>query len=368
MSPRRQELAKSKGVSQTNSSQDLREMGYKGMPTGTRLLVQAVDQELPIADATGNIAQNQQTVDENAVRIEGDRATVQRTFATDASPSANEYSAGVRLLRSYGYRAGALETELEGMRLTADQKAVLLQGNSTDAIQYARESATAFVAAPLDELRERSAIFSRQAGGTITRLVDGTNRSIEFQFDATATVLANGVGVGFEEARAKTGWNVYSGAINAAFNTDGVTSIRFNGLWRPTHEFFTSYFANSQSHQFQGMTPQERITARNAVTTRAGITAGTRWSPQHTRGTAVDIDRVNGAEVNNGASTANNRTITRRESTTIASFTGNLWDTGARSLLTPWRIYHGRQPTLFNANTAAAGDPFNHRNHIHYGR
>lgn len=355
-------------ISQTNSSADLRNMVYKNLPTGTRLLVQA--QESPTAGAgnTANQPQNQRTeLDPAEVRIEQDRASIRRIFRAEGLPVAEEYTAGVRLLRSYGYRAGALETELADRHLTIDQQAACLRGNTLDAIEFARVSAAAMADAPLDELRERSALFAQQEGGQITRVINGVNRTVVFQFDATAATLANGIGVGFEEARGKTNWEVYHGAVDAAFETEGVVSMRFNGLWRPSYDFFTSYYANSQSPAFSGMTIAQRAAARNRVTTLAGITAGSRWSSQHTRGRAIDIDRLNGAVINNGA-TADSRVIRAREPAIMANFTESLWATDARSLLTPWRIYPGRAPAVFNANIAEPGDQYNHRNHIHYGQ
>ncbi|MBY0241482.1 MAG: hypothetical protein K2X55_19425 [Burkholderiaceae bacterium] len=233
-----------------------------------------------------------------------------------------------------------------------------------DSLQYAKASAASFISASENEPQERNAIFASAAGGTITRNVgDGITRSITFKFDQSAAKLSEGIGVSFEEARAKTDWKAYSKIINAAFETEGVTSLRFVGLWRPTYQLFNSYFANSHDEKFDGKTAQQRSNMAAAV--RASAHIGATWSPQHTKGNAIDIDQLNGSSINNDA-TIKGAGWNRQESAVIGAFTEKLWGQHPSSLLAPWRMYKGGTPPYI-ANSTADGDPWNHRHHIHFG-
>jgi len=371
---------------QTNSSASLRAAGLR-LPTGTRFLDQpdglngVIDLQLdggPSAVPQGDPSDlklgtmdrvtARSMVGEGRVEPETDtfaahRARLNDIFAETSNSSEADYTEGRRILRSYGFRTGALEAELANQTLTVDQKAELLRGEGTAALPYARASVRLFNDAPSAELAERAALFGN---GNITRTsADGEDRTISFAFDANAATLSRGVGVSVEEARAKTSWAVYSSVIDAAFETEGLNSVRFNGLWRPTHQFFTSYFANSQAAAFAGMSSQQRTAAANAVKAAAGITAGQAWSPQHTLGNSVDIDRVNGTAVHNGV-TQLNQAIVTQQSALIGRFTDRLASQTHTGLYTPWRIYTNGTAN-FGGNVSTSGLHYNHRNHIHFG-
>jgi hypothetical protein len=351
-------------ILQTNSAEDLRAMGYGDLPAGTRLLVNPEEVAL---EGSGGI-QNAGTApndDKIAEKIKADQSRVKEIFVDNPSPSAEELILGRRLLHSYGYRTGALEDEITAKNLSVDDKVALLRGEGAGSLKYAKGSAEEFIANDLDELRERNAIFANPSGGVITRqMEDGTSRSIRFSFDQSAAKLAEGIGVSFEEARAKTDWRAYNNVIDAAFNTEDVTSLRFVGLWRPTKELFHSYFADSKEAKFEGKTAQQRVAMDAAV--RAAAHIGATWSKQHTRGNAIDIDQLNGGAVNNGVVSAGGA-WTKQQSTVMGAFTDSLWNQHPSSLLTPWRIYRVNGKPPFIANNNGAGDAFNHRNHIHFG-
>jgi YD repeat-containing protein len=309
-------------------------------------------------------------------RINDDRETLKKVFGENSTATPSEIENGKSLLHSYGYRVGALESELTGMKLTVDQKVSLLRGDGDSAMKYAQSSAVSFLNNDDEQLNNRFSIFSDDNGGEIARMgEDGSMRKIKFEFSSDSARLAGAIGVSFKEARAKTSWEAYESVINAAFNTKGLKSLQFDGLWRPTVSFFKEYFAHSQDAKFDGKTAKDRTrmaleAVRNAHVRIDGKSY--KWSDQHTKGNAIDISVANGRLINNGGWENELPKIAAPE--IVDLFIDSLSAQQPRSLLTPWRIYSSKGSEVdvngnhYNINTGITSTPEkNHWNHIHFG-
>ncbi len=308
--------------------------------------------------------------------IIGDRAYSQRdVLAIAGSVQAGE--AGVdpfldsarSILRGYGYRTGELGNEaiLNGIT-NIDQRVAMLRGDSNTNITQLQRSAYSAISASDNELSERYGLFTQ--GQVTRRMSDGRADTVKIDFDRNSSRLAEAIGVSAGEARAKTEWEVYRRVLDAAFSTSNLQTLQLSGLWRPSYALFTEYYASSSEARFSGLTGAQREQRRNVATTAAGITAGARWSNLHTIGNAIDIQAINGVALNNGVSQFNSAwRITIQPTQIVTTFTENLWHSGARQVLTPWRIYPDKNNLSgYRPNNPNIFSPdYVHRNHIHFG-
>ncbi|HEX7642970.1 MAG TPA: hypothetical protein VF472_12255 [Burkholderiaceae bacterium] len=249
----------------------------------------------------------------------------------------------------YGYPMG------EQRGTTAAQLAGRVDDQSSPAFVRA---ITAFSQASDRELHDRYEFYSNihpvlDANGNVTRgrYVDVTqdDRTIRITWDKTFASVAGSLGVSADEALRKTDFDVYSAAIDAAFKTDGVTSFRINGAWRP------------HPNDYQA------------------ITGGTSPLPNvnspHISSRALDINLINGVDVNNYGYT--NHSPARDEPDIVERFTDNLLDEpGMRQIFQPWRMwknvhhdYVDNSDVMVNSQgqTVGFGNATLHKNHLHFG-
>ena len=252
-------------------------------------------------------------------------------------------------LRARGYRTGAVESELNPM-LTIQQQRDLLVGDSDSAIEYLVAAATSY-SASTDEMNAlRRDLFTR---GSITADVNRLGsmaRTVQFSFAAGSTALAEGLGVSRAEARVKTDFDTYKGVMAAAIRTNGVQSIVFSGLWRPSNPLFQQYYGRDWV--------RHALAAGVEVNGRTGLPT---WSTQHVRGSAIDVLSVNGIPMRRPQ-----YTLDQFRQSTAFSFSRNLVAEGATNVRTPWLKYGPETNRLADPWQSNMNDR-QHRMHFHVG-
>jgi hypothetical protein len=276
------------------------------------------------------------------------------------------------ILRDYGFRTGVLGIEPSTVAIqNIDERVQLVRGDSNTNITQLQQSAGSALATGATELGERYGVFTE---GVVRRTMpDGTVREVQIDFDTDATRLARSIGVLDKEARAKTSWDVYSMALDVAFD-QGREQIQFSGGWRPPYEeVLRPYFLQSNLDGLAGLSPRERQDRLNRALTRSQFRIpppGQRaYSPAHSRGDALDINQIDYTTINRSEPAG--RQISEE-------FQRGLAQAGARQVFGPWWMYGetGRAPNPndpdgFYPNPRIPGRPTSneslHYTHIHFG-
>jgi hypothetical protein len=179
------------------------------------------------------------------------------------------------------------------------------------------------------------------------------NRSVQINWTRDFSTWAAQVGVSADEALRKTDFEVYQGIIDAAFDTVGVKSVDINGAWRPS---FSDYKAAYQEMKNDPNASQQAVATMGAVVSKYSAHP---WSQQHVTSWAVDINSINGIDVNNKSH--------HDEPALVRDFTNNLVDGNDGGIVWgPWRMWNNTNGTSYN-NKGANTDQSRHNNHIHYG-
>jgi hypothetical protein len=158
--------------------------------------------------------------------------------------------------------------------------------------------------------------------------------------------LAQNVGVSPDEALRKTDFTVYQAVSDAAFDTPELASLRINGAWRPSPADYQSVNGKKLPDGFRKW-----------------------WSPAHVTSTALDINLVNGFDVNGGSYNAGH--ASRPEPPVISDFIDNLASRpNSSQLFSPWQMNsHITDPFEFSTNQGRKdnANELIHENHIHFG-
>ncbi len=203
-------------------------------------------------------------------------------------------------------------------------------------------------------------------GRTVDVVRDG--RTVTLNWTRDFSTWAGQVGVSADEALRKTDFGVYQAVQNAAFNTEGLTSLNMNGTWRPA---FADYRAIYEAQRQDPTANQANVAAMKGEID--GHPKG--WSIVHVNSRGIDVNAINGDRVLN--TTYNNGVPRNAEPAIVRAFTENLLTApGTRQIFQPWRMWSDvpeylARPSVKQIPDVNQGRPGNealHNNHIHYGR
>jgi hypothetical protein len=204
---------------------------------------------------------------------------------------------------------------------------------------------------------ERTVSSEVTRGRSVSVVKDG--RAITLNWTADFSTWAKHVGVSTDEALRKTDFDVYDKVISAAFNTEGLQNVSINGAWRPA---FVDYKAVYEAMRNDPNSNQAMINEMAVVVARYNARP---WSNQHVTSRAVDINNVDGINVNNGGYLDGRARLS--EPNIVQGFTDALVAGNNRGVvLQPWRIWFNTAQRSV-PNTGATTLQVRHNNHIHYG-
>jgi hypothetical protein len=288
-----------------------------------------------------------------------DAVNQQRALGIDLS--AQDISTSKALLHHYyGYAMG--ESTLGNTAgMTSVDAAARLNGSLDDQMSAGLERALNYFSGLTGMQRaERSDFYSNitvGASGGNSRSIKLTRdgRTVRIDWDKTFADRAGQVGVGADEALRKTDFSVYKAVADAAFATDGVSSLNISSAWRPVFKDFDAV---------RGMLAAEGL----GGSARALSMATARpWSDAHPSARGVDINRINQERVNNNGFT--NGVPNRAEPDIVSDYTDNLSKIPGRSqIIQPWRIWMKPGQVTPDPNTGTGSTQQGHANHLHYGR
>jgi hypothetical protein len=260
------------------------------------------------------------------------------------------------------------------------ERIAMLQGTDMGLRQRLAERATELLEMPARELVLRQSMHATlMAGNGDDRQVayfnrDGQRQLVDFDRPADAAGLANAIGISTDEAFAKTKWEVYEAAINAAANT-GISRVQLEGAFRPRFDTFHDYFRDglynpdlNDTERRQAMVQVMRNSGMGYPVAQHGLNQhwwngqGHPWSSLHTKGLSLDITEINQFRVH-----IDDLPIDGENRRIYNLFTDELiqFDQGqsVTYLLGPTRYFNqGRAGWRINDNSVR------HRDHLHYGQ
>jgi hypothetical protein len=273
-------------------------------------------------------------------------------------------AAKAMLFHYYGYsmgeNQGSSSAALEGsLQSTGSNDAALgraLAGYSATDIATGRER--------YDLYSNIQVVYDSNGAATRGRTVDVVRdgRTVTLNWTEDFSTWAGQVGVSADEALRKTDYSVYQAVQNAAFKTDGVTSLDMNGAWRPA---FADYRAIYDAQRKDPNANRANVTAMKAVIDRYQSDP---WKMGHVTNRAIDIQSINGVPIQN---TVYNKGVPRNaEPPIISAFTDNLLnESGTKQIIQPWRIWYNALSSQSSVpNQGRLGTEARHNNHLHYGR